>query len=422
MVKALVHILASFPLMGLLLFLSPLPATANDPILLNNYALELLDRGDPQKALEQLQKAYSLFPYNENLRKNLATAYALVGQRQMARNQFDEAAASFDLAHELVPDNKRYGVLRGIAFYFGKRYDAALSVLGRARQSGTETVELLYYLGRVYYDTDNLDGALEAWEEALTVDPANREVREQLEKARREQTIESRMDKGYSSRFNLTYDTEVRSHLAGAILDVLEAAYNRVGADLNHFPAARIPVILYTKKDYSTLTAGPDWSGGLYDGKIRVPIGGASELTPLLRSVLVHEYTHVVVFELTNGHCPTWLNEGLAEVEGRREYNLPMSELGRAAKHGGFQSFSSLEAPFTALATRDAALAYQQSYSLVNFMITAYGWHRVREILVNLGKGMPIADAMARALGDYGLDYTGVEREWRSYMRKEFGM
>jgi tetratricopeptide (TPR) repeat protein len=416
-----IHIWAVFLLFGLPTLISALPANADDPILLNDYALELINRGDHEKALEQLQKAYTLFSSNENLRKNLAAAYALVGERQMAHNRFDEAAASFDAARELLPDNKRYGVLRGIAFYSGKRYDAAESEFVRARQSGVKTVELLYYLGRLYYDTDNLAGALDAWEQALALDPGNRGVREQLEKARREEPVESRMDKGYSSRFNLAYDTNVTSHLAGEILNVLETAYNKVGRDLNHFPASRIPVIIYASKDYRTLTAGPDWSGGLYDGKIRIPIGGAVEITPLLKSALIHEYTHVVVFELTNGHCPTWLNEGVAEVEGRMAYNPPMAELGKRAKHGGFHSLKTLEGPFAALATRDAALAYQQSYSMVNFMVSTYGWHKVREILVNLGAGMPPDDAISKALSGVGLNYEGFAEEWRTYMRKEFG-
>ena len=102
------------------------------------------------------------------------------------------------------------------------------------------------------------------------------------------------------------------------MLKALERAYNRVGTDLSYYPSVRVPVILYTKKDYRSLTASPEWSGGLYDGKIRLPIGGAAHMTPMLRGVLFHEYTHVVVRELTKGNCPSWLNEGLAEYSGRR--------------------------------------------------------------------------------------------------------
>src|SRR6266568_4122691 len=330
-------------LLLLILLLSPVQAQCNDPFLLNDYALELQGRGEFDKALEQLQKAYSMFPYNETLKRNLAEAYTYSGQARMGRNDFEGAAASFDHARELFPETPRYYILRGIALYYGQFYDAAQNELERARGIGGDNPDLLYYLGRVYYDTGNLTAALESWDKALAINPEHRGVREMAEKARREQAVEARMDKGYSSRFVISYDAEVKSHLANDILDSLEDAYNRVGSDLSQFPTARIPVILYTKKDYRAVTAGPDWSGGLYDGKIRLPVGGADELSQLMKGVLFHEYTHVVVHDLTHGNCPTWLNEGLAELEGRKLFNHPMAELGQVARQGTFVPFASLE-------------------------------------------------------------------------------
>lgn len=395
---------------------------ANDPITLNDYALELQTRGDHEKALEQLQKAYSMFPYNETLKRNLAEAYTYMGQSEMGRNEYDAAAASFDKARELFPDVPRYYFLRGIALYYGKYYDAALNELERARGLGGASVDLLYYLGRVHYDAGNLPAALEMWEKALTINPDYRPVKELLEKARREQTVEGRMGKGYSSRFVISYDdAEVTSHLANDILDTLEDAYNRIGSDLGHFPTARIPVILYTRKDFRSVTVSPDWSGGLYDGKIRLPVGGATELTPQMKGVLFHEYSHVVVQELTRGNVPTWLNEGIAELQGRRLFNHPMAELGKVARSGGPVSTDFLEKPFIGMDTRQAGLAYQESYALVNFMVESYGWHKVREILLHLGGGEKIASAVGKALADFGLDYQGMIREWQSSMVREFG-
>jgi len=260
------------------------------------------------------------------------------------------------------------------------------------------------------------------WEKALELDPSRTAIRELADKTRRELALETRMDKGFSSRFSLTYDTELKSLLAGEILDVLETAYNRVGADLGHFPEARVQVLLYTKKDFKALTDSPDWSGGLYDGKIRIPLGGATGMTPLLRNVLVHEYTHVVVFEMTRGNCPTWLNEGLAELEGRKEFNQPMAALGRVARRGGYLSFPLLERPFSSLSDNQVALAYQQSYALVNFMVARYGWHKIQEILRLLGTGIPVSDAIGVALADYGTDYSGMVKEWQGNMTREHGV
>lgn len=396
-------------------------AWANDPFSLNEYAISLMEKGENEKALEQLQKAYGMYPYDPVLKRNLAEAYTFIGQRRMKENNYEAAAASFDQARELFPDTPRYYVFRGIALYYAKFADAAQNELERARSIGGDSPDILFYLARIQYDGGNLPHSLELLEKSLLLKEDFPAAAGLADKVRRELAVEKSMDRGYSSRFVISYDGSARSHLAGDILSALEDAYSSVGRDLSLFPAMRIPVILYTRKDFRTVTAGPDWSGGLYDGKIRLPVGGAEQLSDQLKGVLYHEYTHVVVQELTHGNCPTWLNEGLAELQGRKIFNQPLGELGRAAKQSQYIPFTRLEKGFTDLASREAALAYQQSYALVNFMVTSYGWPKVSEILASLGAGMKIGDAVKKSLGDFGLDYDGMIAEWRSYMQREFG-
>jgi tetratricopeptide (TPR) repeat protein len=404
----------------LLIICSP-PIYANEPFALNEYAIRLMDKGEHEKALEQLQKAYGMYPYDQTLKKNLAEAYTFVGQGQMRENRYEDAAASFDRARELFPDIPRYYVMRGIALYYSKFADAAQNELERARGIGGDSPDILYYLAKIQYDAGNLAPSLELLEKAIILKPDFTSAKEMAEKIKRELTVEKSMDRGYSSRFVISYDVDMKSHLAGDILSALEDAYSNVGRDLSTFPASRVTVILYTKKDYKSVTAGPDWSGGLYDGKIRLPIGGAQELTDQLKGVLFHEYTHVVIQEITHGNCPTWLNEGLAELEGRKIFNSPMHELGKAAKSGKYIPFTGLESGFNGLDSKAAALSYQQSYSLANFMVTSYGWPKVTEILRNLGAGMKSAEAIKKAMGDFGLDFDGVIEEWSRYMNREFG-
>lgn len=390
-----------------------MPVSANEPFALNEYAISLMEKGEYDKALEQLQKAYSMNPYDQILKRNLAEAYALVGQRQMKENSYEAAAASFDLARELFPDIPRYYVMRGIALYYSKYPDAAENELERARGIGGDAPDILFYLARIQYDAGNLAAAIELLEKAVILKPDFHAATALLDKLKREVTVENSMDRGYSSKFVISYDADIKSDLSADILTTLENAYSEVGRDLSTFPTGRITVILYTRKDFKSVTAGPDWSGGLYDGKIRLPIGGAQELTDQLKSVLFHEYTHVVVQEITHGNCPAWLNEGLAELQGRKLFNHPLTEFEKAAARGIFIPFSKMESGFNSLNSQEASLAYQQSYSLVNFMVNAYGWPKVTEILLNLGTGMNSAAAIKKAMGDFGLDFDGVIQEWR---------
>jgi len=373
----------------------------------------LIDSGEYDKALDQLMSAASLFPFDQGLKRSLLSAYLQVAQRELKQGRYARAADYFGRAHELSPGSTQLGFMRGVALYLGKEYDAARSEFTQAGDGA----QPLFYLGRISYDTGDLPGALTLWRRALEEEPGNKEIRSAIEKAERELPVESRMDRGYSSMFDLSFDAELPPGLAAEVLDALESAYNGVGADLGIFPATRIPVLLYTKSDYGLVTAGPDWSGGLYDGKIRLPVGGIAKVTKQLRAVIFHEFTHVLIAELTHGNVPTWFNEGLAEVEGQKEFKRQQTELARAAAKGDLLSFKALSGSFAKMDGAQAGLAYQQSHSIAEFMVSRYGWYAVQQILKHLGERASIESAVAQGLADLSLDLPGVIAEWRQSLK-----
>ena len=370
--------------------------------------------GEYYKALDELRSGFSLFPYHETLRRDLADVYQKIAHRDLKLSRYAEAAEFFGQARELYPAQLQFTLLRGVALYLGKNYDMARAELALAG----EGVEPLSYLGRISYDTGDLPGALAYWRRALELDPANPSLKELVAKAERELPVESKMDKGYSSMFDLSFDAELPPGLSAEVLDALESAYNSVGSDLGLFPTTRIPVLLYTKSDYSSVTAGPDWSGGLYDGKIRLPVGGVTKLNPQLRSIIFHEFTHVLVAELTHGNIPTWLNEGLAQIEERKEFSAHMNEmLGRSPKEGQLLSLKTLSGSFISMDRAQAGVAYQQSYSIADFMVKRYGWYAMQGILKHLGERASLELAVSKAMSDWSLDLPGVLQEWKESLK-----
>lgn len=390
-----------------------------DPVAQSGNGLELVQKGEYEKGIEQLLKSYLLFPLNLTFKRNLAEAYAAYGHHQFKQKLFEQADDNFIKAQELYPDEVKYSLLRGISNYYLKKYDVARYELERAKALREDSAEVLYYLGLVQFDSDHRLEAIELWEQALKLSPGRSEIIELLKKSRKENDVEASMDRGHSSRFDLTYDPGVDTGFALAILDVLESAANLVGAELGLFPEARVPVGIYKRADYKTVTDSPDWSGGFYDGKIRLPFGALKEITPPIRAVLFHEYAHVVVFEITRGNCPLWLNEGIAEIFGRMQYSRSHPESGHAARAGKLVDIRSLEASFSGFSPSDAALAYQQSYALVTYMVATYGWHKVRQILTGLGSGLSFDEAVTAALKDYNLNYDTLVKEWRSSVERE---
>lgn len=386
----------------------------NDPLIHSSYANELMLRGEYDKGLEQLRTAYLLFPLNETLKRNLAEGYAVYGHSFFKRQQYEQADENYLKAMELYPDEPRYGLLRGICNYNLKKYDIARYELNKARQQKKDSAEILYYLGLTLYETDDRLQALEIWEEGLKLAPNSKEFSMVVGKARKEMAVEAVMDRGHSSRFNITFDPGVKTVIAQSLLDVLEEAANKIGAELAHFPETRVPVVIYKKDDFKFVTDSPDWSGGVYDGTIRLPFGGLQEVTPQVRAVLFHEYAHVAVFDLSRGNCPTWLNEGIAEFFGRLNFNRPLNELGRATRGKTLIEFESLASGFTTFSAKNATLAYQQSYALVNYIVTNYGWYRITNLLKLLGKGEIFEPAFNEVFMDYSLTFDNVELEWQT--------
>ena len=74
-------------------------------------------------------------------------------------------------------------------------------------------------------------------------------------------------------------------------------AYGEIGKSFSYYPENPITVILYSDQQFRDITRTPAWTGGLFDGKIRIPTEGAGSLSGgVLNRVLHHEYTHAIVY------------------------------------------------------------------------------------------------------------------------------
>src|SRR5437660_4343808 len=136
-----------------------------------------------------------------------------------------------------------------------------------------------------------------------------------LHKAERELKVEEESRRKESRHFTLHYAGDKTSQqLTQELLATMENQYQDLGRQLSYEPAENIIVILYTQKEFMDITEAPSWAGALNDGKLRIPIGGLSVINPEVERVLKHELTHSFVASLGAGRCPTWLNEGLAQI------------------------------------------------------------------------------------------------------------
>lgn len=395
------------------LFLSPTIVSARTSVDDNNLAVKFLEKGRFLEAVELLKKSHAVAPYDQVIRQNLVISYQAAGQAYVRQSRYAELAELMLEAQEFDDMQRGFWSMRGFALLRLKQYYAAETDLQEARAMGDPDATILSLLGELYYDTDRMYEAFDAFESAQLHDSDNPNIARMLEKVRRELAVEKDMDKEYGGHFVITFDGDQNDDLGREVLDVLDEAYNWLGSQLDHYPDERVTVILYSRKQFSALTNSPEWAGGLYDGKIRLPVGGISSVNAAVKSLLYHEYTHVALRDIAGTNLPYWLNEGLAEVGEAHIVQPELDVLALARDQLKLFRLASLEGPFRGLQGLQVSLAYQQSYSVVRYLIDEYGWHHVRDLVFAFENSSSIEQAIEMTLGGYGLTYRSLEESWR---------
>ncbi len=211
--------------------------------------------------------------------------------------------------------------------------------------------------------------------------------------------------------FRVTYfgpENAVAGHLMSL---VLEEAYVKVGADLLFWPSDRLGAELYSQKDFFDITRSPSWVGAIYDGKIKMPAGGINERTGELERVLFHEYTHALVYRLSKGRAPAWLNEGLAQYEeGSKRPGF--ARRAKALVREGDMALSSIEGSFLNMPPDMAEKAYTLSLSVTGYIIDEFGFSSLKKILTGLGEGLDLDSALRASIF---LSYEALEESWRDW-------
>jgi hypothetical protein len=248
-------------------------------------------------------------------------------------------------------------------------------------------------LGAVFYQTGDIDAAIATYEQALTHRPGHPQLTRQLEAWRKEAALHSGFGRKLGNHFTVLFEGPEEAQLADRAVAILESAYNQIGTALYTYPTEVITVVLYTREQFRDITQSPDWAGGAFDGRIRVPVRGALENKAEFERVLRHEFTHALIGSIAARGVPFWLDEGLAvHFEGsnpaRREQLVRDAET--------LLPLTRLERSFANLSARDASLAYAESAVAVEALFADAGAPAIVGLLADIGRGLTFADAFER--------------------------
>jgi hypothetical protein len=148
--------------------------------------------------------------------------------------------------------------------------------------------------------------------------------------------------------------------------------------------------VLYTRDQFDDITRLAAWSAAAYDGRIRVPLGGALEQRDELDRVLSHEFVHAVVAMLGGRTVPAWVNEGLATVLEPAGPEYAEAALARTAAR---PALTDLHRSFVDFSRHDAEIAYASAARAVRRLIERRGAAAIVALLGDLARGAPFAAA-----------------------------
>jgi len=293
----------------------------------------------------------------------------------------------------------------------------ALDLLLPAADRFPKSADVHVLLGSAFYGMENMDEAIAQWNQALALED-NPRLHEAIEKADRERDIAGYYRELRGEHFLLRYAGEQGEKLSAQVLSSLEGSFQNLALDLDYSPSEVIIVILYPNHAFEDITRSPTWVGALNDGKIRVPVSGLSQMNAELERMLKHELTHSFVRQMTMGRCPTWFNEGLAQLEEGATTATVGVQLARAMAAGHLPSFQALEGPFLNMPQDQVALAYAKSLAALELLRSNFDMSEI----CNLLKAMPSqADFSVLLQNELHLSYPAFEQEVANFVMKKYG-
>lgn len=394
----------------------------------NEAGISYLKSHSNKDAVGAFEEAYRKAPDNETIKNNLIHAYAALANEYSERGTWPEAirfmekALKFNNANHVVKQN--LSVLYNNYAYEQMKEgmpDNAFVNLREAIRYDNNNWAAHISLGRIMYDQGKIKEAVKYWTKAVSINPGLTDIKQQLGRLKKESSVEDKFKKKQYMYFDVKYEGYKREDLALKVVEILHEAYTKIGYDFRYYPFQRIPVIIYTRKQFQTITGTPDWIGGLFDGIIRVAASTIEGENSRLRNILYHEYTHALLYKKLRNNLPNWLNEGLAQYEEPVKTAVLSDEITILKKLKNQNSLIALPDLDRALTHREnkeqLRIAYLEAKLLVQYINEFYLFYRIVSLLNSLAAGMDIDTALQDILY---VNTEKLERNWLEWLDSKY--
>ncbi len=257
---------------------------------------------------------------------------------------------------------------------------------------------LLSMAGVAAWRADEAKRALEYWRESLDLAP-NPELEKLYQHVEKERTNDQSGEKLYGVRVVLRYDRDtVPVETARGMVGAVDSAFARVSQQLGCYAEEKIVTIIQSRDAYKKATDAAEWSGGQYDGRIRVPVMSGQQMDARQEQVLAHETTHACLAML--GEWPSWLHEGMAQkLSGETLPPQARAKLEELAKAGQLPKLEALRRGWSGLNAESARVAYALALEAVDALYDNFGTDGVRNLMRNPDRLPAISAELDKRLG-----------------------
>jgi hypothetical protein len=165
--------------------------------------------------------------------------------------------------------------------------------------------------GVAAWKSDRIALALEHWRAAQAIRPLP-QLAAMILRVEKEAANDTSGEKLIGMRVALRYEGQSLPYeTAKSMLTVLDSEVARIGGIVGCPSHERLIAIVQSPEAYRKGADAAEWSGGQFDGRIRIPFPAGGRFDERTKRVFAHEATHACLANL--GPWPAWLHEGLAQ-------------------------------------------------------------------------------------------------------------
>ncbi|MDP6849655.1 MAG: hypothetical protein QGH51_03620 [Planctomycetota bacterium] len=363
--------LTSLLLIGLLQ--DPLPEKPSPPKTgaeWNQAGVSALEKGQLRYSLQCFEEAKALLPKDETVSVNLSRALGQLALVDYRENRLPEALIGFQAATQAHRDNGTPELLAARCLLRLGRREEALEQALLLHQDFPKKEQPPLLAADIYALRMQLDLGVQLLKK---IEEPTKKILDRMKQLQEEQLAWKSYLRDYSLHFEVLYNPNQQA-IVGAIpliIQDLENACTDVSSHFGLLPTENLVVLVLDKDRYKE--QAPEWSAGLYDGRIRLSVGDYQKEKKNLRTTIRHEYAHAVLHNL-GAQLPSWFQEGIAQSVENRSLEVATRRT-RQSLEAGIR-LANLQGDWTSWegASRVRA-AYSYSLCFVQWIETKFGAH-----------------------------------------------